>query len=65
MRTLSRDLCTLVEEIKQLGVIFTETNMYDVSKLNSMYADSRRRFAKTNDRIGEIIPGSQRPIGAT
>jgi hypothetical protein len=60
VRALSDDLCSYAEEIKQVGIRFVQNKSYDVGLLNSMHADSRRRFSATNARIGEIIRGSQR-----
>lgn len=60
VRARSDDLCSFAEEIKQVGIRFVQNKSYDVSVLNSMHADSRRRFVAANDRIGEIIRGSQR-----
>jgi hypothetical protein len=58
VRARSDDVCTFAEEIKQVGIRFVQNHSYDVSLLNSMHADSRRRFAAVNDRIGKIIRGS-------
>lgn len=60
VRTLSGELCALAEEIKTLGVIFVNEHRYDTTLLNSKYADSNRKFAEANDRIGDAIRGSHR-----
>jgi hypothetical protein len=61
VRALSGNLCTLAEQMKQLGIKFVDRKTYDVSELNSIYADARRQFAGANEKIGDIIRGSQRP----
>ncbi len=61
VRALATELCSVVDEIRQLGISFVACNRYDVRSLNSAYAESTSKFAEANDRIGEVIRGSHRP----